>query len=40
MIVMIVMHDVGIDAHRGGDEVGGGGRVNIIPPSGKFKITC
>jgi hypothetical protein len=26
-----------IDAHRG--EVGGGGRVNIIPPSGKFQNT-
>ncbi len=26
-----------IDAHRGG---GGGVRVNIIPPSGKFQNTC
>jgi hypothetical protein len=24
----------------GGGEVGGGGRVNIVPPSGKFQNTC
>jgi hypothetical protein len=39
----IVARNIYCSNHRckqGGGEVGGRGRVNIIPPSGKFQNTC